>query len=949
MAPALTKVLEDGHAIHLSSPLSSVRLDSSVGAVRGAELDSHVRSTGDGDAQKTWLNLSLVPSLDSCLPMSPLDVPSSHLLSPYQQLTARQCESAVLPSPASLLSFLSYDESHRDSHQVVSVLPGVPDMFLGPVPEHNSQTARLLPDCGASSECGPDGGDVHCSPFSLTSISALESHGKIHFQENIPLFEPISALTQGKAAGVGSPPPATMQSCSGSVNLNQLLSRTALEDAVKEQLSRQAGLHSRAWKLKRRLQILLGEHALLHCSQQLDGLKRHCQLGDVSHNSLDSSHPGILLPQSGSKPYLCLVGCSAASSSFTEFREFCRSSQEVLRGLQEALDSDATASSSSEDELEEDKSRSKNKTSPVSSSCERRWLEARAELGSRWSWLRLRLAELEGRIQQLVELHKHIRSSKGGVVLAETQPLTDRQIQQTLLWEMAGLSCTASDADTEPCSPTHLLNNIQRQSAQLSQIVNSLMPPLSFSPLSKQAQTCKVKRNFTSSGKGDAFFLPGTSKRRKMATTRFFKADVSCVCARTRPLVTYHKPKLFSLNTYKPSSPQDTGKFSSTLSSSLSSFFCSCCSSCDPVVLCSDPDCSYSLALSSSKQSSRPHHVLSPSFDVPLSPTLQRSLRREEWSQRPLNINVETPTPAHFSRRSSTPLHSSHKWKEHARHHKGRVMGLSPIRMTGSAQSQRRRAKQRKRRRHIHRLIEDEQDVLYHHLEESSDEVLEESCTQVSHKQTSQGSIRKRQGESVYNINNIVIPLSLAKVEKLQYKDILTPRWRLLSTQSVMEIEAEEEDHKDGLVEDLRDECFARRHMAFEQKEKLRWYSWGKRKSSRRPTRSGSKLSGGGGGVCTSGEESSVEWSGAQLDTDEQPSSEEWLPQTPWQPRVFPLDEKEEEAMFCDELENIPSGWLESVSASSSKNSNSQLSPAHTSDATLPSGAHSTMTAPNGS
>ncbi|KAF0026258.1 hypothetical protein F2P81_020995 [Scophthalmus maximus] len=38
------------------------------------------------------------------------------------------------------------------------------------------------------------------------------------------------------------------------------------------------------------------------------------------------------------------------------------------------------------------------------------------------------------------------------------------------------------------------------------------------------------------------------------------------------------------------------------------------------------------------------------------------------------------------------------------------------------------------------------------------------------------GTVRRRQGESVFNINNIVIPMSLAKVEKLQYKNILTPR-----------------------------------------------------------------------------------------------------------------------------------------------------------------------------
>lgn len=52
---------------------------------------------------------------------------------------------------------------------------------------------------------------------------------------------------------------------------------------------------------------------------------------------------------------------------------------------------------------------------------------------------------------------------QGRVVLAESQPLTDTQIQRTLLREMAGLSCTTLDADSEPCSPTRLLHNIERQ------------------------------------------------------------------------------------------------------------------------------------------------------------------------------------------------------------------------------------------------------------------------------------------------------------------------------------------------------------------------------------------------------------------------------------------------------------------------------------------------------
>lgn len=40
--------------------------------------------------------------------------------------------------------------------------------------------------------------------------------------------------------------------------------------------------------------------------------------------------------------------------------------------------------------------------------------------------------------------------------------------------------------------------------------------------------------------------------------------------------------------------------------------------------------------------------------------------------------------------------------------------------------------------------------------------------------------VRKRRGESAYDINNIVIPFSMAssiRVEKLQYKEIVTPKY----------------------------------------------------------------------------------------------------------------------------------------------------------------------------
>ncbi|XP_028249292.1 KAT8 regulatory NSL complex subunit 1-like protein isoform X2 [Parambassis ranga] len=898
MAPALTKTLKNVHGIHLSSPPASVRMDSDGRTMCTVEQELHLRSMDEDDHQKEPLS-----------------------------------------SSGSLVNLLSFSEDQRDSHQVASVFPGVPDMFLFPAPENNSQEARLLYGQSAAPECRPDGGDVHPSSFILTSVCPSYSQRGITPESSTPLFTTEPTMTQEKVSDL-----ASVQPCTGTLNLEQLASRGVLLEAVKEQVSRQTELHSQAWRLQKRLQALLGEHALLHCSQQLEGLKKHCQLGEVSLYSLDSGYCCEPPPLAGDKPNNSWLESSAASSLLTEVGEFSRSSQVVLKQLQEALDSDATASSSSDDEPEDNKSESAN-VSPNSSSsrCERQWLMERAELSSRWSWLQLRLAKLEEGIQQLAEVHKHMRSNKVGVVLAESQPLTDRKIQHNLLRDIAGLSCTASDADTEPCSPTRLLYNIERQSAQLSQFVNSLMPPLSFSPPSKPQ---KGRRTLTR--KGEIGYMTGNSKRGILRTGRPFKADTSCVCARTRPLVSCHKPKLFAVNFCNPGSPVDVGSSLSTSSSSLLSSCCSPFSSCDPVVLCHDPDCS-----SSSSFRSKHHSSASSTFDTPMSHHLQKVGAREEWCQRPLVINSQPCHRGSYRRCSSTPLHNGHKYKEYTWHHKNRVMGLSPIRLSGIAQSQHNRGNQRKRRRHIHRLTEDEEDVLYQLCdpEESSDDVLEETYTCVSRKQASQGFVRKRQGESVYNINNILIPISLAKVEKLQYKDITTPNWRVVDTKSQTETEAKnlEKENEEKQVEDLSDEVFTQRHLALEQREKLHLPYWGRRKCGRRPTRSGSRLLGSGGGKYTSGEESSVEWSRTQLDTDEQPKSEEWLPQTPWEPRVFPLDEDEEVALFSDKLETT--GWPESGSAcfSTSKNSTCYHCPAQAACATLPSHGQSKSSTPTGS
>ncbi|KAJ0005866.1 hypothetical protein NQD34_015760 [Periophthalmus magnuspinnatus] len=502
MAPALTKFVKDGHNIHLSSPPASNNL-----------------SLQPSEGLQKML-FSILHSLDSYLQPNPVHLPSN------ARVTTGQAGSLTLPGLDCLA--LSYNKSVIESQQASSMLPNASDMFV--LPEHNEYCLHHSPK---SHQCRPGAFDVP-SPHNISCVSPLVANAD-------SVLAPCILFKQ--------------ENC----KLDQLVPKLELQNQIKDRASRQTDLQSRAQKLQRRLQTLLGQHASLHCNQQLEEL--WTQWGNMDRSA------GAELSQVGSGQQFM-----ETLPDFIEIKEFGQCSHAVLKVLQEALDSEATASSSSDEELLEIKTHSQYRETSVASPCfEKKWLNERAELGSRWTWLQLRVAELDGRIQQLTELHKNICSAKGSVVLADSQPMTDWQMKNALLRKMAGLSGTMFDTDNEPCSPTRLLHNIERQSAQLSQIVNSLMPPLTLSPLSKPSQPFGDNRAFNSD-----VFDSGSSKRKKLGAKRrqLFKDDMSCICARTRPLVTYHKPRLFRLNSM---CNNKSSKCSSSLSglTSCSSYLCS--------------------------------------------------------------------------------------------------------------------------------------------------------------------------------------------------------------------------------------------------------------------------------------------------------------------------------------------------------------------------------------
>ncbi|RWS09235.1 uncharacterized protein B4U79_10402 [Dinothrombium tinctorium] len=83
---------------------------------------------------------------------------------------------------------------------------------------------------------------------------------------------------------------------------------------------------------------------------------------------------------------------------------------------------------------------------------------------------------------------------------------------------------------------------------------------------------------------------------------------------------------------------------------------------------------------------------------------------------------------------------------------------------------------------------------------------------------------RRRRSEQQFDINNIVIPYSIAsatRVEKLQYKEILTPKWRVTESEDGVINNTVIENPDD--IEDLSDEAFAERHQRCEADERKRF------------------------------------------------------------------------------------------------------------------------------
>ncbi|XP_007934095.1 KAT8 regulatory NSL complex subunit 1-like protein [Orycteropus afer afer] len=631
-------------------------------------------------------------------------------------------------------------------------------------------------------------------------------------------------------------------------------------------VSKQKILLSQARRTQKHLQMLLAKHVVKHYGQQMKfSVKHQLPKMKIFHETttiLDNSLPKC----TEIKPEVNILTVENklwddtkngfAQCSAAEIQRFALSATGLLSHVEEGLDSDAT-DSSSDDDLDECTIR---KNVAVNCSTEWKWLVDRARVGSQWTWLQAQISELEYKIQQLTDVHRQIRASKGIVILEDCQLPTDILKKQIKFAnQAASLNTTQFPQDSQDClpeqdfemspsSPTLLLRNIEKQSAQLTEIINSLIAPLNLSPTSSplSSKSCSHKclangisksasENLDELSSSSSWFLNQKhSKKRRKDRTRLKSPSLTVMstAARTRPLQSFHKRKLYRLT---PTFYWTQQTLPSKETTFLNTIQTPCLQSASAWSSCEHHSMSRLLNDHVSEVESSFHPVLSLPSDVPLHFHLETLLKKTEIKgdfaeNKRVEECVLSPSPVH-----STSLN---QWRN-----RYSPICKPQIRSGSSAQPL-----QGRKKRHLSETALGERtrfEEFAFQCREPGSHSNFTAVTNVSvltkHQNTSsQNTARRRlRSESSYDIDNIVIPMSLvapAKLEKLQYKEILTPSWRMVVLHPLDAYNLGEEE-----IEDLSDEVFSLRHKTYEEREQARWSLWEQSKWHRRNSRAFSK------------------------------------------------------------------------------------------------------------
>ncbi|XP_053322609.1 KAT8 regulatory NSL complex subunit 1-like [Spea bombifrons] len=613
--------------------------------------------------------------------------------------------------------------------------------------------------------------------------------------------------------------------------------------------SRQQDLGARARKLCRRLQVIQAKQVERHVRQQLSGLAE-------------------LLSDRGA------TGLSGSSQ--LELERLAESSTARLRAAQGGFDSDATESSSGGESDCEDPAVRPAGEQRLAAGCKQRadwrWTVERAAIICRWTWLQAQVSDLEFRIRQQTEIYKQIRCTKGGVVLgdgAQSEDGSNRPAGGVRSGRLppscslsAGRVASGEGPGAEAVSP-------DKQCSRLTQSVGNVScqnPPAT--PASESHGSQKPSRqvnglvNCVRSGpacNGSAGDLDPDEalgkKRRAAGLPASALTESGCVAARTRPLRGYKKRRLVRSSAVSSLSrkPQKLLSVRCGCEAPAACILCGCkthAKDADPG--CMTPreqmaltDPAFHPILSFPHDTSLNLHfeaLLKDDRRVRLGPGL-RALKLSQLNKKPLDRGkrepqspAADPAAAGYSHagldQEKLCLYRLETWQRSADRVRSQLRRSAPFSASqGSLLKEERPHKAFSS--HVS-TTPSRASSMCHPLSSLPDTSPASSA--------GSANIKRKRAENSYDINNIVIPMSMAaaaRVEKLQYKEILTPSWRVLdSAERDAFLEA------DPQLEDLSDETYLNRHNAHEEQERSRWDSWASMYPQRRGSRSSNRSDG---------------------------------------------------------------------------------------------------------
>nr|XP_055177507.1 KAT8 regulatory NSL complex subunit 1 isoform X2 [Nyctereutes procyonoides] len=580
-------------------------------------------------------------------------------------------------------------------------------------------------------------------------------------------------------------------------------------------LRRQADIESRARRLQKRLQVVQAKQVERHIQHQLGGFLEKT-LSKLPN--LESLRPRsqLMLTRKAEAALRKAASETTTSEGLSNFLKSDSISEELerftasgianLRCSERAFDSDVTDSSSGgESDIEEEeltRADPEQRHVPLRRRSEWRWAADRAAIVSRWNWLQAHVSDLEYRIRQQTDIYKQIRANKGLIVLGEAPspehtttdlflPLSSEvktdhgndklieSVSQPL--ENHGASGHPSESlSTKSCGALRPVNGV----------INTLQPiladhiPGDISDAEEQLQK-KQRLNLVSSS-----------------------TDGTCVAARTRPVLSCKKRRLVRPNSIVPLS-RKVHRNSTMRSGCDVNPSCALCGSGSTITM--PPEIHYEAPLLErlSQLDSCVHPVLAFPDDVPTSLHFQ-SMLKSQWQNKPFD---KIKPPKKFSLKHRAPMPGSLPDPTRKDRHKLVNSFLTTAMLkhhTDMSSSS-----------YLATAQHPPHSPLVRQLSTSSDTSAPTSSSPQVAASASQ-PVRRRRGESSFDINNIVIPMSVAattRVEKLQYKEILTPSWREVDLRSLKGSPDEENEE----VEDLSDAAFAALHAKCEEMERARW------------------------------------------------------------------------------------------------------------------------------